>query len=354
MLEEMIHAEDRRDAALKDTMRNIFARFDKHYESWEQATQCLATLDCLLSLAHYSSNIDGVSCRPQLVLPYTEDGSPLQPFMEILNSRHPCAGRSFSGEDFIPNDIVVGKTGKENDTPESSLCLIVTGPNMGGKSTLMRQAGALIIMAQLGCFVPAEVCRFTPVDRIFTRLGAQDRILHGESTFFVELSETATILHHANKHSLILLDELGRGTATYDGTAIASAVLRELAHNIKCRTLFSTHYHSLVDDFVSDPAIKLGHMSCMVEKDEGDDDPSNDTITFLYKLAEGDCPKSYGFNAAKLAGLPDHIIKKGHNKACHFEETTRRIRLFRRIFSNDILPSHVSNIRSLLSKSAIA
>ncbi|XP_016402969.1 DNA mismatch repair protein Msh6-like, partial [Sinocyclocheilus rhinocerous] len=120
--------------------------------------------------------------------------------------------------------------------------------------------GLEVILAQLGCYVPAESLRLTPVDRVFTRLGASDRIMSGESTFFVELSETASILLHATNHSLVLLDELGRGTATYDGTAIASAVVQELSEKICCRTLFSTHYHSLVEDHVQDPAVRLGHM----------------------------------------------------------------------------------------------
>ena len=131
---------------------------------------------------------------------------------------------------------------------------------MGGKSTLMRQAGLTVILAQMGCYVPAESCRLTPVDRIFTRIGASDKILHGESTFFLELSETASILHHATKHSLVLMDELGRGTATFDGTAIAYSVVKELAQKINCRTLFSTHYHHLVEEFSHDDNVSMGHM----------------------------------------------------------------------------------------------
>ena len=136
---------------------------------------------------------------------------------------------------------------------------------MGGKSTLMRQAGLLAVMAQMGCYVPSEVCRLTPTDRVFTRFGASDRILSGESTFFVELSETASILRHAPVHSLVLVDELGRGTAVFDRTAIANAVVKELAENIKCCTLFSTHYHSLVEDYSQNVAVYLGHMKMNVK-----------------------------------------------------------------------------------------
>lgn len=154
-------------------------------------------------------------------------------------------------EDFIPNGITLGG-------PKAGLALL-TGPNMGGKSTLMRQVGLLIIMAQIGCPIPAVSCRMSIVDRIFTRLGAQDDIMAGHSTFLVELSETSAILKHATRNSLVLLDELGRGTATYDGTAIAAAVVNFLA-DLKCRTLFSTHYHNLVDNFQDDSRISLGHM----------------------------------------------------------------------------------------------
>ncbi|XP_024080254.1 DNA mismatch repair protein Msh6 isoform X3 [Terrapene carolina triunguis] len=151
----------------------------------------------------------------------------------------------------------------------------------------------------------------------------------GESTFFVELSETSSILRHATEHSLVLVDELGRGTATFDGTAIASAVVRELAENIKCRTLFSTHYYSLVEDYSHSAAVRLGHMACMVENES--EDPSQETITFLYKFIRGACPKSYGFNAARLANIPEEVIQKGHRKARDFEKVTLSLRLFRHL-----------------------
>lgn len=181
-----------------------------------------------------------------------------------------------------------------------------------GKSTLMRQVGLLVIMAQIGSPIPAEGARMTLVDRIFTRLGAQDDIMAGHSTFLVELSETSAILKHATVNSLVLLDELGRGTATYDGTAIAAAVVNYLA-DLKCLTMFSTHYHNLVDNFHKDPRITLGHMACMVENEGDTDDPTEETVTFLYKYSAGACPKSYGFNAAKLAGMPKSIIKRAHD-----------------------------------------
>uniref|UniRef100_A0A8C3U129 DNA mismatch repair protein n=1 Tax=Catharus ustulatus TaxID=91951 RepID=A0A8C3U129_CATUS len=321
MLAAMVNAEERRDAALKDCMRRLFYNFDKNSKDWQTAVECIAVLDVLMSLAHYSQGGDGPLCRPVILLPM--DNAP--PFLELRNSRHPCITKTFFGDDFIPNDIVIGS--KDEGSSSEASCVLVTGPNMGGKSTLMRQAGLLVVMAQLGCYVPAEACRLTPIDRVFTRLGASDRIMAGESTFFVELSETSSILQHATEHSLVLVDELGRGTATFDGTAIASAVVKELAERIRCRTLFSTHYHSLVEDYSHCGAVRLGHMACMVENES--EDPSQETITFLYKFIEGACPKSYGFNAARLADIPEEVIQQGHRKAKEFEKTTMSLRIFR-------------------------
>uniref|UniRef100_A0A146L1N3 DNA mismatch repair protein Msh6 n=1 Tax=Lygus hesperus TaxID=30085 RepID=A0A146L1N3_LYGHE len=242
--------------------------------------------------------------------------------MYLVNGKFPCVT---SEEDFIPNDTKLGENG-------GASLLLLTGPNMGGKSTLMRQLGLLVIMAQMGCIIPAESLELTPVDRIFTRIGAQDDIMSGESTFFVELCETASILNNASVHSLVLVDELGRGTSTYDGTAIAAAVLQELSR-MKCRTIFSTHYHTLVGSIKDNSGIALGHMSCMVESEEEDENGKEETVTFLYKLAEGACPKSYGFNAARLAGIPSHIIRSGSAKAKLLEEQASNRKVFRSIFT---------------------
>ncbi|XP_044774794.1 DNA mismatch repair protein Msh6 isoform X1 [Neomonachus schauinslandi] len=324
-LANLINAEERRDVSLKDCMRRLFFNFDKNYKDWQSAVECIAILDVLLCLANYSRGGDGPMCRPVILLP--EEGTP--PFLDLRGSRHPCITKTFFGDDFIPNDILIGCEEEEEEENGKAYCVLVTGPNMGGKSTLMRQAGLLAVMAQVGCYIPAEVCRLTPIDRVFTRLGASDRIMSGESTFFVELSETASILTHATAHSLVLVDELGRGTATFDGTAIANAVVKELAENIKCRTLFSTHYHSLVEDYSQNVAVRLGHMACMVENEC--EDPSQETITFLYKFIKGACPKSYGFNAARLANIPEEVIQKGHRKAREFEKMTQSLRLFREV-----------------------
>ncbi|KAG8584178.1 hypothetical protein GDO81_008715 [Engystomops pustulosus] len=324
MFGDLANAEERRDAALKDCMRRLFYNFDKNYKEWQTAVECFAVLDVLMCLAQYSRGGDGPVCRPDISLP--DDTAP---FLELRGSRHPCITKTFFGDDFIPNDIVIGCKDEDADDGDAH-CVLVTGPNMGGKSTLLRQAGLMVVMAQLGCYVPAEVCKLTPMDRVFTRLGASDRIMAGESTFFVELSETSSILQHATEHSLVLLDELGRGTATFDGTAIASAVVKELSERIKCRTLFSTHYHSLVEDYSHTAAVRLGHMACMVENEC--EDPSQETITFLYKFIKGACPKSYGFNAARLANIPDDIIQTGHKKAQEFERNIVSVKIFRALY----------------------
>ncbi|CAG2229287.1 MSH6 [Mytilus edulis] len=273
-----------------------FESFDERYKIWDTTVQCVAVLDVLVAMAQYSRCGDGIMCRPEVVAIETNQ----EPFIEIRKPRH-------------ENDM-------ETDTEDhsSSKVVLVTGPNMGGKSTLMRQVGLITIIAQMGCYVPAEKCRMTPVDRVFTRLGASDRIMAGESTFFVELSETAAILQHATKHSLVLMDELGRGTATYDGTAIACSVVQELSSNIACRTLFSTHYHSLVEEFSHDPNIRLGHM---------------ETITFLYMFTKGACPK-VSINAAKLANIPDEIIRIAVKKSKEFEESIERLRMIRSVWNN--------------------
>uniref|UniRef100_A0A3B4TRZ6 DNA mismatch repair protein n=1 Tax=Seriola dumerili TaxID=41447 RepID=A0A3B4TRZ6_SERDU len=335
LFSELQGFEEKRDAALKDCMRRLFYNFDKNYSNWKTGVECMAVLDVLLALSRYSQGGDGPMTRPQVVLPEGDDQ--VATFVDLTGSRHPCVTKTFFGDDFIPNDIFIGcpGSGETDEGKGHALCVLVTGPNMGGKSTLMRQCGLVIIIAQLGCYVPAESLRFTPVDRVFTRLGASDRIMAGESTFFVELSETASILHHATKHSLVLLDELGRGTATYDGTAIASAVVKELAEKICCRTLFSTHYHSLVEDYANNPAVRLGHMACMVENEC--EDPSQETITFLYKFITGACPKSYGFNAARLASLPEDVIQSGHRKAREFEKNTVSLRLFKYVFIDQLM-----------------
>ncbi|XP_058130451.1 probable DNA mismatch repair protein Msh6 [Anopheles ziemanni] len=315
-LRQMMQLEDRRKAVLKDLARRIFEKFSLEYDMWKSCVELVATLDVLTSLAVYARS-EGAACVPELV---EKKHAGQQSLIELEEGIHPCIGAD-AAENYIPNGITMGAVEKENG---ASLVLL-TGPNMGGKSTLMRQVGLLAIMAQIGSRIPAQSCRMTLIDRIFTRLGASDDIMAGHSTFLVELNETSAILKHATRDSLVLLDELGRGTATYDGTAVAGAVVHFLA-DLKCRTIFSTHYHNLVDNFHDDPRITLGHMACMVENEESDD-PTQETVTFLYRYTDGACPKSYGFNAAKLAGMPSAIIKRAYelSKTVEAEALKRKI-----------------------------
>jgi DNA mismatch repair protein MSH6 len=203
----------------KDQLRKLFFKFDQLYHKWDEGLRCLSQLDCLIALAEISSGEN--YCRPEFVAP----DAGVDQCMHIVEGRHPTVEIGLGG-DFIANDVHLGALPRESaadsdamDTGEQDKhIMLLSGPNMGGKSTLLRQTCIITIMAQMGCFVPAEECRLTPVDRIFTRLGASDNILAGQSTFFVELHETATILHEATAQSLVILDELGRGTATFDGT----------------------------------------------------------------------------------------------------------------------------------------
>ncbi len=212
--------------------------------------------------------------------------------IKVLNSRHPVVERVLKGEGYVPNDIVM-----DSNTD----ILLITGPNMAGKSTYMRQLGIIAIMAQIGCFVPAEEATLPIFDKIFTRIGASDDLVSGESTFMVEMMEASRAIKYATRNSLILFDELGRGTATFDGMSLAQAILEYVANKIKCKTLFSTHYHELTDMEKTIPNLKNKHVSAVEE---------NGNITFLHKVKDGSVDKSYGINVAKLAGLPDEVIDR--------------------------------------------
>lgn len=286
-------------------MQLVFAKFDSMRSLWTSAVQASAMLDALGALA-FASSKSGYS-RPTIV----DCPSDSNPIMNFSQGRHPCVDITHSGADFIPNDLLLGGD-------NGSRILLLSGPNMGGKSTLLRQTCLVAILAQIGCFVPAEECTMTPFDRIFTRLGASDRILLGQSTFFVELAETAAALRGAKRRSLVIMDELGRGTSTFDGTAIASAAVKHLIENNKCLTLFATHYHSLLEDFKNEPHVRLGHMQCYVQE-EVENSGEERNITFLYTLGEGSCPKSFGINVARIAGLPEDVLEKARIVSSSFE-----------------------------------
>jgi len=270
---------------------------------------CLGELDCLCSLAklgHEMNLTTGYRCRPQFVISE-------QKVFELRAMVHPCISRNH--QDFVPNDIVLEK---------SKDIFLVTGPNMGGKSTLLRQVCIATIMAQVGSFVPANSFKLTTVDRIFSRIGASDRILEGKSTFFVEMEETLTIVREATNKSLVIIDELGRGTSTFDGVAIAYAVLKYIAEDVKCMTLFATHYHLLLEEFRLFDNISNYNMKCEVNK-------AKDEINFLYKFVKGDASNSYGIMVAKMAGLPQEIIERAKEKTEYMNKEKRNITIHQNI-----------------------
>jgi DNA mismatch repair protein MutS len=193
---------------------------------------------------------------------------------------------------FIPNDLHL--------TPDARI-IILTGPNMAGKSTVLRQIGLIVLMAQIGSFVPAQSARVGVADRIFTRVGASDNLVRGQSTFMVEMSETSAILHTATARSLVLLDEIGRGTATYDGVSIAWAVSEHLHDGVGCKTVFATHYHELTQ--LADELPALRNYNVAVRE-------SGDQILFLHRLQAGGADRSYGIEVGRLAGLPDPVIAR--------------------------------------------
>jgi len=314
LCKDITEAEAHKDELSKNLSRNLFGRFSEYYRDFAGAVQVIAELDCLLSLASVSQN--HLACqRPEFV---SMDDTGGHAMLELRQAYHPCLYETDMTNEmtkqqtqFVPNDTVIGC--EENP----ARFVLVSGPNMGGKSTLLRQTCCAVILAQLGCWVPADRCRLTPCDRIFTRVGANDKIMQGQSTFLVELTETAVILKNATKRSLVILDELGRGTSTFDGTAIAYSVIQYLSREIDSMTLFSTHYHMLMDEFASDPLISQYHMECRVDESEKDDHDA--AVQFLYKFAPGVSSKSYGHSVAKAAGLPNHVIQRAKTMTEIFE-----------------------------------
>jgi DNA mismatch repair protein MutS len=263
-----------------------------------QTALALAEIDVLASFATLAANRN--YCRPQFV----DSGE-----LEVVAGRHPVIEQQeLTGvsDRFVPNDLYLNGT--------THAVLVITGPNMGGKSTYLRQAALIVLMAQMGCFVPARSARLGLVDRIFTRIGASDNLARGRSTFMVEMTETASILNTATPRSLILLDEVGRGTSTYDGLAIAWAAIEYIHANTRAKTLFATHYHELTELADRLSGVKNYHVS--VKESHGG-------IVFLRKVEEGAADKSYGIEVAKLAGLPNDVIVRAREVLAEHESAER-------------------------------
>ena len=224
-------------------------------------------------------------------------------------------------DSYVPNDI--------NMETDQTRALLVTGPNMGGKSSYVRQVALIAIMGQIGSYVPAESAKLGMLDAVYTRMGAFDNMLAGESTFMVELSETADILKQATPRSLVILDELGRGTSTHDGVAIAQAVLDYMVRSIRSLTLFITHYQHLSNMVHSfrNHELRNVHMRFTETGTGADDEEGDEEITFLYEVGEGVAHRSYGLNVARLANLPAPLLELAKQKSAELEEKIRRKRL---------------------------
>jgi DNA mismatch repair protein MutS len=275
-------------------------RLELEYALFVQIREQLTKQDQrLLQTAEVLAQLDVLTCFAELALRhrYCRPSLNQNRNITICEGRHPVIERNLPPGRFVPNDVHLDQEQQE--------VLIITGPNMAGKSTVLRQTALIVLMAHLGCFVPAQSADICLVDRIFTRVGAMDDLRRGQSTFMVEMNETANILNNATTHSLVILDEIGRGTSTYDGLAIARAVAEELAQKdqMGIKTLFATHYHELTDLAASFDRIQ--NYSIAVKE-------WNDTIIFLHKLVQGATNRSYGIQVASLAGVPKHVISRAH------------------------------------------
>jgi DNA mismatch repair protein MutS len=259
----------------------------------QETAAALAHLDCLAALAELADR-EGYCC-PEV---------DLSDQIEIRQGRHPVVEKMLGPGSFVPNDLAM-------DMDQARL-MILTGPNMAGKSTYMRQIALIVLLAQTGSFVPAASARIGLVDRIFTRVGASDDLASGQSTFMVEMSEVAAILRHATARSLLILDEIGRGTSTYDGLSIAWSVIEYIVDrdNLGCRTLFATHYHELIDLAKKMPGVYNCHVAV---REEGE------TVVFLHHIRPGGSDDSYGIEVARLAGVPDAVVQRAQELLLHLE-----------------------------------
>ncbi|WP_418384028.1 DNA mismatch repair protein MutS [Akkermansia sp.] len=270
----------------------------RHIDGIQITADAMADLDVLLGLAEGAQQYQ--YCRPVLDNSMT---------LRIVNGRHPVIEQNVSGDVFVPNDAFL--------EPEENRLILLTGPNMAGKSTYIRQVALITLMAQIGAYVPAESAHIGLVDRIFCRVGASDDLARGQSTFMVEMSETSLILNNATERSLIILDEIGRGTATFDGLSIAWAVAEYLHDELKSRTLFATHYHELTDLARSRAGVQNYNVAVREWKEE---------IVFLRKIVQGAADKSYGIQVARLAGMPAAIVDRAKAILSHLEMNSTRPR----------------------------
>ncbi|MDH5760427.1 MAG: DNA mismatch repair protein MutS [Gemmatimonadota bacterium] len=288
--EKVFGAEDRIASLESELFADVRARVGGSVARLQETGGRVAELDVLATLAR-------VAERRGYVRPEVHTGFEL----EIRAGRHPVVETMMPSEEFIPNDVILDGEG---------WIVVLTGPNMAGKSTVLRQVGLIQLLAQIGAFVPAREARLPVTDRIFTRVGASDNLARGQSTFMVEMSETAAIVHGATPRSLVLLDEIGRGTSTYDGVSIAWAVTEHIHEHLRSRTIFATHYHELTQLGDLLPGVK--NMNVAV-KEAGED------IVFLRRLVDGGADRSYGIQVARLAGLPREVLERARELLAELE-----------------------------------
>jgi len=293
----VLNAEERIHEIEQRVFKEVCAELSKSTFKLLETARALAELDVLSALAEVAAL--GDYSRPEV-----HEGSKL----EIYEGRHPVVEQLLQNDRYVPNDIIFEK---------GEIVRIITGPNMSGKSTYLRQAALIALMAQIGSFVPAESAKIGLIDRIFTRIGAQDEIHAGQSTFMVEMVEAANILHHATSRSLLILDEIGRGTSTYDGLSIAWGII-EFVHNhphLRAKTLFATHYHELTQLSELLPGVRNYNVAVS---------ESDNNVVFLHKIVPGGADKSYGIHVARLAGLPAPVIQRANEIMAELEKSAGR------------------------------
>ncbi|KAF2842657.1 hypothetical protein M501DRAFT_993400 [Patellaria atrata CBS 101060] len=320
-------------AACDNAFKDLLAEVATKYQELRDCIQSLAMLDCLLSLTE-------ISLQPGYVKPkFTAEAT-----ISVKGGRHPMVEQLLL-DTYVPNDI--------NLSSDKTRALLITGPNMGGKSSYVRSVALIAIMGQIGSYVPAESAELGILDAVFTRMGAFDNMMKGESTFMVELNETSDILKQATPRSLVILDELGRGTSTHDGVAIAEAVLMHMVTDVKALTLFITHYQDLskiAERFrqESSPVLKNVHMRFTEQQEEG---IGKGQITFLYEVGDGVAHRSYGLNVAKLANLPKLVLEVAAVKSRELEESVLRRKLGRMVqFAGRLVDTNASDLLDILVK----
>ena len=296
--EQILHAQETKVKLEQSLFNDLLLRIKKDLFDLHACAQALSTIDVLVSLAILASE-KGYVC------PVFHPGYNVN----VVEGKHPILDDRMKKKRYVSNDWKMS---------EDEHVQLITGPNMGGKSTYMREVALMIIMAQIGSFVPAKYANLTIFDQIFTRIGASDDLISGQSTFMVEMLEANNALRYANENSLILFDEIGRGTATFDGMAIAQAMIEYIAKNIHCMTLFSTHYHELT--FLEDKGLGIQNVHASARVD-------NDHLVFEYLIKKGKSNKSYGVNVAKLAKLPDEVIQRANRVLETLEENNVEDRL---------------------------